>query len=122
MKTLNRWLFVIVALFVGTAFAMAADAPAGEALPQTKSDLWKYAISAVTPIIVWLVTLVAPKIPKVLLPTATPLVGIGLGLLLNKLGASNLGWVDMAQAGALAVFIREVVNQAITKQLSPPTS
>lgn len=121
MKTLNRWLLVIVMLFGTVALAMAADAPGAEALPQSKGDLWKYAISAVTPVIIWLVTLVAPKIPKPLLPMATPVVGIGLGLLMNKLGASNLGWVDMAQAGALAVFIREVVNQAITKQLQPST-
>lgn len=91
-------------------------------LPKTVSQYWDLAISIVTPLIVTGVWKFIPKVPKWVLPTITPLIGIGLGLLVNKLANANLGWVDMAKAGALAVFIREVINQAITKHMAaPPT-
>lgn len=89
-----------------------------DALPTTKEAFWKWGIGAITPIIVWGLSKI-PNIPRPILPTVTPLVGVGLGFLLNWLGKQNLGWVDMAQAGALGVFIREVVNQWATKQLQP---
>ena len=88
-------------------------------LPQGTDQFWDLAIAAVAPIIVWLVAKIVPRVPRVVLPSITPLVGIGLGLLLNKLAGSHLGWMDMAKAGALAVFVREVTNQAITKQMNP---
>lgn len=91
--------------------------PLGE-LPKDVGGFWDLAIAAVTPIIVWIVSKVVPKIPKVLLPSITPLVGIGLGLILNNVAGLNLTWVEMGKAGALAVFIREVTNQAITKRLA----
>lgn len=87
-------------------------------IPQTVSQFWDLAIAAISPIVIWGVTKAVPKIPKVLLPSMTPLVGIGLGVALNKLAGANLGWLDMAKAGALAVFVREVVNQAITKTIT----
>ena len=59
-----------------------------------------------------------PKLPKLVLPSITPLVGIGVGLALNKFAGADLGWYDMGKAGALAVFVREVINQAITKRLA----
>jgi len=91
--------------------------PLGE-LPKDVGGFWDLAIGAVTPIIVWLVSKIVPKIPKVLLPSITPLVGIGLGLLLNHFAGLNLTWFEMGKAGALAVFVREVTNQAITKRLA----
>lgn len=91
------------------------DPGAGTGLPTSKSDLWTYAISALSPIIVWLVAKFMPFVPKQFLPVISPFVGILLGLALNKLGQTNLGWVDMAKAGALAVFVRETINQWITK-------
>lgn len=116
MKT-NRFVFAVFALvaFTFTAFAATVtNAPAGslEPLPQTKSEFWTLAIAGVTPLIMALIYKVMPKVPKLVIPVATPFVGIGLGLAMNALAKANLGWVDMAQAGALAVFIREVVNQA----------
>jgi hypothetical protein len=114
---MKRLLFAALALlaFTGSALAQVTNAiptVAGSALPQTKSEFWFWAISVVTPLIVVGVKKVVPKIPKLLIPITTPLIGIGLGLLLNWLQRANLGWVDMAQAGALAVFIREIVDQA----------
>jgi len=61
-----------------------------------------------------------PKIPRAMLPVMTPVVGMGVGWLVNWLGGQNLGWVEMAKAGALAVFFREVVNQWVTKRMSEP--
>jgi hypothetical protein len=107
------------------AMALAAVAqtntpPALDPLPGDVGSFWKYGVAVVTPLIVTFVHWVAPKLPKVFLPSMTPLVGLGLGYAVNALGAANLGWVDMAEAGALAVFIREVVNQSITKRMEEP--
>jgi len=90
-------------------------------LPKSVSQFWDYGISLVTPLIIMGVYKLMPKIPKWVLPTITPLVGIGLGLAVNALTSANLGWVDMAKAGALAVFIREVINQAVTKNMTSST-
>jgi len=103
-------------LFIFASLALAATNafdPATAPLPTGTTSYWTYAISVVSPIIVWLVRLLVPKIPTVLLPTMTPFVGLALGFALNHLANANLGWVDMAKAGALAVFIREVTNQSI---------
>jgi len=90
-------------------------------LPQTTSQYLDLIIAGVTPVIVTGIYMLVPRVPKFVLPLITPVVGVGLGLLLNWLTKINLGWVDMAKAGALAVFVREVVNQAVTKRLiSPP--
>lgn len=85
-------------------------------LPDSKVDFWKWGIAAITPFIIYGISRI-PKLPKPVLPTITPIVGILLGLGLKQLDAANLSWVDMGEAGALAVFIREVTNQWVTKQL-----
>lgn len=126
MKTskFNTWLAVFAWLAIGwAAFAQTTNtAPAfdpGTAnLPGTKEEFWTWGISLVTPVIIWLVGKI-DKVPRPILPLLTPLVGIVLGLALKHLAALKLGWVDMAQAGTVAVFIRESVNQVITKQLKP---
>jgi hypothetical protein len=98
--------------FAQTVTNAVVPAVTGLNLPQSKTEFWVWGIALVTPLIVAGVKKVVPKIPKLLLPIATPFIGIGLGALLNWLQKSNLGWVDMAQAGALAVFVREIVDQA----------
>ena len=103
------------------AFAQTNVVPVPAPLPQTVSQYWDLIIAAVTPLIVTGVWKLVPKIPKWVLPVSTPVIGIALGLAMNKLASANLGWVDMAKAGALAVFVREVINQAVTQQLQPPT-
>lgn len=91
-------------------------------LPSTKAEYWDLAIGAISPIIIWVLAWLMPKIPKPLLPTLTPLVGIGLGLLVNWLAGQSLSWFEAAKAGALAVFFRELVNQWVTKRLTEPTT
>jgi len=77
-------------------------------------------IAAITPLIIGVVYKILPRIPKVILPSLAPVVGILLGWLINWLGRQNISWLDMAQAGALAVFVREVFTNAVTKQLAQP--
>ena len=83
------------------------------ALPTTRGQFWTWAIAAVAPLIVAGVKKLVPNIPKLLLPVSTPLIGLALGYGLNALGQANMGWVDMCQAGALAVFVRETLDQAV---------
>lgn len=103
---------------VATNNPLAPFDPAVGSLPSTKTEFWKWAISAITPVIIWLCAKFIPKIPDGALPVLTPIVGIGLGYGLNALAGLHLGWVDMGQAGAVAVFIREVINQNVTQHLN----
>jgi len=115
-------------MLVTLLFCVVADAvaqvtnvsgfPTGTGLPQSVASYWELAIGAVSPGVVWLVRKIIPKIPKALLPAITPVIGIGLGLLLNKFAGSEMSWLDMGKAGALAVFVRETFNQAVTKRLA----
>jgi hypothetical protein len=84
--------------------------------PTTQEDIWKMGIAVLTPVIVWGVSFI-PKIPSPVLPAITPFVGILIGLGLKQLGSLHLSWVDMGQAGALGVFVRELVNQWVTQQV-----
>lgn len=118
MKYLNP--IILFCLVACAAIAQTNTPPALDTLPGDTHSYWKYAVSVVTPVIVTAVGALVPKLPRAFLPSITPLIGLGLGWGLNQLGAANLGWVDMAEAGALAVFIREVVNQAITKRFEEP--
>jgi hypothetical protein len=125
MKKNSDLPFVLLASLALVWFSVAFGAtndlvpfkPAGE-FPSTKQDFWKWGISCVTPVIVWLFGKI-PKLPRPVLPILTPFVGVILGLILRWLAGLNLGWVDMAQAGMVAVFIRESINQLITKKILP---
>jgi hypothetical protein len=119
MTMKNRWLWFCGLMVLPLAvFAQTNSVPTPAALPKTVAEYWTLLIAGVTPLIVTGVWKLVPKIPTVVLPLMTPVLGIGLGLLINAVSKANLGWVDMASAGALAVFVREVFNQAITKRLA----
>lgn len=123
MKSEKLVSIVAVTAVMSTAVAIAQTnvavaLPGASATVSYSAQYWDVAIASLTPLIVTGIAKVAPKLPKFLLPLVTPLIGIALGLGLNWLTKINLSWVDMAKAGALAVFIREVVNQTVTKQLT----
>jgi len=90
-------------------------------LPKSTQEFWVLGIAVVSPLIVQGIKWAVPKIPKLLLPSVTPFIGMALGYGLNALGTADLGWVDAAQAGALAVFVREVVNQAVKSRQAADT-
>jgi len=111
-------LLAMMCIYAVAAVAQTNTPPVGGELPTDRGGYWDLAIAGISPMIVTLVWKVVPRIPTWVLPTITPFVGIGLGFALNKLAGANLEWFDMAKAGALAVFVREVVNKAITKRIS----
>jgi len=83
----------------------------------SSSEYWDVAIMFVSPAVVWAIGRYFPKLPKAWLPLITPVVGILAGLGINIFTNAHLGWWAMAKAGMLAVFVREVTNQTITKSL-----
>lgn len=100
--------------FVGVLFAQATnDPPAGGTGPVDSATLWNYVVAIVSPIIIWGVNKIVPKIPKLLLPLASPFVGLAVGLLLNKIADAGLSAQASMVFGGLAVFLREVTNQAL---------
>ena len=113
------YLVCTLVLMAAGAHAQATNTPSiVPGAPATVTALWELGIPLVAPFIIAGVAKLLPKIPKVFLPALTPAVGILLGLLLNWLGKAHLGLIDMAKAGALAVFVREVFNQGVSKYLT----
>ena len=95
--------------------------PALVPLPSSPSDFWVLGIGLVTPIIVSGVRRWVPAIPTVCLPLITPVIGLLIGLGLHYAG-QDFSWWDGAKAGALAVFFRETVDQAIkARQATAPS-
>ena len=86
-------------------------------LPTDVHSYWQYAIAIVSPIIIYIVRWLVPKIPAPVLPVIAPVVGVLLGLIVNGVTKAHLGWIDTAMFGALGVWVRELVNQNITKRL-----
>lgn len=120
MKATNAIKWTLLCVLALPLLVLAQDAvdPVGTDLPQTTAQYWVLGISAVSALIVTGIKKLVTAVPKWVLPTITPLVGIGLGLAMNKLTSLELTWFDAAQAGALAVFIRETFNQTVTKRLA----
>lgn len=86
-------------------------------IPTSKEDFWKWAIAVVVPALVMGLKKMAPRIPTWVLPLTTPFLGLLLGFGLKSLAGLNWGWVDMTQAGTMAVFVREAWNQVVSKQI-----
>jgi hypothetical protein len=122
MKTTYLLLAVIGLGFGWLALAQTNAPPAAppDATHTSLAQLWVFGIAAVTPLIIAVVKILVPKMPSALLPCMAPLLGVLIGVGLNALGAAHLAWVDMAIAGGLGVTIREIVDQAIIKQMGNP--
>lgn len=87
-------------------------------LPTSLSGYWDLVIAALAPIIVTFVSKYVPKLPKNLLPVVAPVAGVVSAHVLSLLTNMHLSWFDAAKAGALAVFVREVINQNVSKYLN----
>lgn len=68
-------------------------------------------VSVVSPVVVAGVKKVAPRIPKVLLPVASVVVGTVGALASDQFLGTALGAAGGAVAGAVGVAVREVVDQ-----------
>jgi hypothetical protein len=109
----NSYVFFLFAMFVVAFTAVAQEVPAAGIEEMSKGQMWDYVIALVAPVVVAGVKWLVPKVPKVALPMITPFVGIGLGFALNAVADANLDAITMAKAGAMAVFVRETVNQTL---------
>lgn len=117
MKTLA--ILAAFALSLVYALAQTTNVVSGDvpALPADKGAYWNLAISAITPLFVWLAAKIVPAMPRNLLPVIAPVIGIGLGFLLNWLAGQNFPWYESGAAGLLGVGIREIFNQQVTKRI-----
>jgi hypothetical protein len=74
---------------------------------------WSLLIPIIVPALIALVKLVAPKIPKPLLPVIAPILGVGLEMVREGImGTQGVGAVEAAGLGLAGVGVREVVDQA----------
>ena len=76
-------------------------------------------LPVVVPVLLALVRLVVPKIPKVAIPVLAPVLGAALEILGYYGGLTNGNPIAGAIYGGLGVLVREVVDQ-IRKAVAPP--
>lgn len=78
-------------------------------------------ITGLTPIVIFGIKKIVPKIPTVLLPVAAPVIGIILDFVLRKAGVDTGGTFAGAVWGALGLWLRELQDQT-KKAILPKTA
>jgi hypothetical protein len=89
--------------------AAASAAPAATQSAPALSNAWLILIPALVPIIIAVIKLLLPRLPKVWLPILAPLLGAATEWLLS--GQFSQGTLLGAIAGAAGVGLREIVDQ-----------
>lgn len=84
-----------------------SDAPPG--LPLGKDAIWLALIAPITFTITWIIGKI-PPLPKVILPWITPLIGIGIGAVIEWATKANFPWWSSAGAGAIATTIYQAAK------------
>jgi hypothetical protein len=87
----------------------------------TGDAAWLALIPPITAGITWLIGKI-PPLPKGILPWITPLLGIGVGYLLQYINGAKLSPALTAGAGGLAVFIYEAAKSALVDKNNPDAS
>lgn len=95
-------------------------------ITQEQLEFWANGvITLMTPLVVWIVKLVAPsarvKIPSRVLPLMTPLIGMAFGQVLKGFGV-DVSMVDSAIAGGLGVTLREIIDQNLIQPTEKGTA
>jgi hypothetical protein len=104
-------------LIVDTGGATPLD-PVTPELPKDLEGLWLLAIMVISPLLIAALGKI-PALPRPVLTIIGPALGLGLGILLDKMNALNLAWWHVAGAASMATTIREIFNQWVTKRLKP---
>lgn len=78
--------------------------------PIGKEALWLAIIPIITFGITWVVGKI-PPLPKGLLPLFTPLIGTGIGWVMNMAEKAEWAWWYSAGAGTIAVFLYESLQK-----------
>lgn len=111
------WLAVLAWIIAPVIAQVVTNAPpppdTGPVLPLGKDAIWLALIPPITFTITWLVGKI-PPLPKVILPWITPLIGIGVGAVMEWATKANLPWWSSAGAGAIATTIYQAAK-GITK-------
>lgn len=102
----------------GETNQLAPFVPAEGAVPATKEEFWRFAISIITLGLLQIAKKI-PRLPNWLLPIFAPFVGMALGFGLRALGQLNLGWVDMGLMGGLATWIHQLAIQVAQRDTDP---
>lgn len=87
----------------------------------TGDAAWLALIPPLTTLITWLLGKI-PPLPKGILPWITPLLGIGIGYVLQYINGAKLSPALTAAAGGLAVFIYEAAKSALVDKANPDAS
>lgn len=107
------WIIAPIMAQVVTNAPPTTPPPDTAFLPLGKDAIWLALIAPITFTITWLIGKI-PPLPKVILPWITPLVGIGIGSVMQWATKSNWPWWSSAGAGAIATTIYQAAK-GITK-------
>ena len=114
-----KYLPTVLLLFVASiAIAQTNSVPAIPGVPADSLGWVNLLIAGLTPIVISGIKKVVPKIPTVALPFAAPIVGVILTQIEAFVTGHSTSLVTGAVAGALGLYLREVVDQSKQK-LSP---
>ncbi len=99
--------------------AVPGDSPVAPEAPVTTAMGWAaLLIPITTPILIAAFKQLIPKIPRVALPVAAPLIGAALQIVLNYAGMTDADTLTGMVLGAAGVALREAVDQV--KKLGEP--
>ena len=107
----------IAAFVFGAASALAAEAAPDQAAAKFP---WETLIVPVVPVLIAILKILVPKIPKAALPIMAPLLGAALDIAASYLGTGTANPVWGAVLGAAGVGLREIVDQMRKLGAAPP--
>ena len=107
-----RFIWLLTCLFVVISTIAQTNTPPTSPtnpFPVGKDAIWFAFIPLVTFILTWLAGK-AKSLPKELLPILTPIFGVLVGVVIEKLTNANFPWWSQAGAGAISVMIYETIK------------
>ncbi|MHC1762907.1 MAG: hypothetical protein AB9869_01185 [Verrucomicrobiia bacterium] len=120
LPVLTFVLAMSVAWVLGEVLGEAAVAPVAPEAPTATAMGWAaLLIPLTTPILIAAFKQLIPKIPRVALPVAAPLIGAALQIVLNYAGMTDADTLTGMVLGAAGVALREAVDQ-VKKLGGPP--
>lgn len=120
-------LYLLLLTFIGLMSAMAQTnttpiVPGIDASQFPTGDAaWLALIPPLTAFITWALGKI-PPLPKGILPWITPLLGIGIGYVIQAINGAHLSPALTAGAGSVAVFIYEATKSAVVNKANPDAS
>lgn len=119
---MKKILFVALSLTAVAAWAQANPTPAMPGVPPDAVGWVNLLIAGMTPVVIAGIKKLVPNVPSFALPFAAPVVGVLLTQVQAFASGHSANLIVGAVAGAVGLYLREVVDQSKQKLTNPPTT